>query len=128
MSILISRNIAVFLGIATPLLETIRRWKTWTEEPLSFFDDYLLGGLLLYGAWRVTKDAADGQRYLVLGWAFAFGMAVGGLIAQLRIVRVGEADPAPVSAEWVLVVKLLGMAIILFGLALALRKLKAVDG
>jgi len=68
MNILFSRNLAIVLGIITPLLETIRRWHTWTDDPPSFFDDYILGALLLFGAWRVSKNASRGQKFLVAGW------------------------------------------------------------
>ena len=67
-----SRNLAIFLGIITPLLETIRRWHTWQENPPAFFDDYILGALLLYGAWRVGKDAQSGQRFLAAAWGGFF--------------------------------------------------------
>ena len=33
--------------------------------------------LLLYGVWRVDKDARSGQRFLVAGWAFMCSMAFG---------------------------------------------------
>ena len=60
----LSRYLAIFLGIITPLLETVRRWSTWQQNPAAFFDDYIIGGLLLYGAWRVGRDARGGQKFL----------------------------------------------------------------
>ena len=63
MLISISRYLAFVIGVLTPLAETIRRWSTWRENPPALFDDYILGGLLLYGAWRVTRDARSGR-----GW------------------------------------------------------------
>jgi hypothetical protein len=122
MTIWFSRNLAIFIGIITPLLETIRRWHTWQEDPLSFFDDYILGGLLLFGAWRVTKDAKAGQRFLVVGWGFALGLAYASLNFQLSVVRNGGVDPAPISAEWVAIIKGIGMVLVLLGLISSLRK------
>src|ERR1051325_12235662 len=48
----------------SPTLETMRRWSTWKQSPANLFDDYILGALLLYGAWRVGKDVRSGQRFL----------------------------------------------------------------
>ena len=64
----LSRTLAILLGITAPLLDTYWRWNTWQEDPLSILDDYILGGLLLYGAWRVSKDVSAGQKFLVAGW------------------------------------------------------------
>ena len=93
-AIAFSRNLAIVLGVAAPLLETIRRWHTWQDDPLAFFDDYILGFLLLYGAWRVTKNTEGGRKFLVVGWGFALGLAYASLDFQLRQVRVGAIDPA----------------------------------
>ena len=100
-----SRYLAIVLGVLTPLLETIRRWSTWRDDPASFFDDYILGGLLLYGAWRVGRDARAGQRFLATGWAFMCGMAYGSFFFQLHNISIGAPDPAPISSTWVAVIK-----------------------
>lgn len=122
MTIRFSRNLALFIGIVTPLLETVRRWSTWQQDPVSFFDDYVLGGFLLYGAWRVGKSARDGQRFLAAAWGFALGMVVLSFIGQLNALGRGEADPAPVASEVVAVVKGIGLLLILLGLISSLRK------
>ena len=123
MSITFSRNLAVFLGIITPLLETIRRWHTWMDDPPAFFDDYILGGLLLFGAWRVSKDPQSGQKFLSAGWGFMCGMAYSSFFFQLGRMRAGEIDPAPVSSEWVAVIKGIGLALAIIGLITSLRKI-----
>jgi hypothetical protein len=127
MNISLSRNLAVFVGVITPLLETIRRWSTWREDPPSFFDDFLLGGLLLYGAWRVTKDAPSGQRFLVAGWGVALGMVFLSFFSQLRMLREGVVDPAPVPSEWVVVIKGIGFLIVIVGLITSLRTVLVAD-
>lgn len=78
----ISRVLAIVIGVVTPIAETIRRWHTWQENPPALFDDYLLGGFLLYGAWRVGKDIRNGQRFLAAGWAFMCGMAYGSFLSS----------------------------------------------
>ena len=120
MLISISRYFAFVIGFLTPLAETIRRWSTWRENPPALFDDYILGGLLLYGAWRVTKDARSGQRYLAAGWAFMCGMAYYSFFDQLHQYRLGIADPAPISSGWVATIKGVGFAIGIIALIFSL--------
>jgi hypothetical protein len=122
MNIWLSRNLAIFLGVLTPLLETIRRWHTWQENPPAFFDDFILGGLLLYGAWRVGKDAESGQKFLSAAWGFTFGMAYASLTWQLEQWRLGATDPAPISSGWVVCIKGIGFALAILGFITSLRK------
>ena len=124
MNINFSRNLAVVFGVVTPALETIRRWSTWQEDPLSFFDDYILGGILLFGAWQVTRNAVVGQKFLVVGWGFALGMVYASIDYQLQQIRAGAIDPAPISTEWVAVIKGLGFLLVSLGLIASLRKVE----
>ena len=127
MSIRLSRNLAVLVGILAPLLDTIRRWHTWTEWPPAMLDDYLLGAILLYGAWRVGRDAIEGQRYLAAGWGVALGMVVLSFFGQIEGIIHSRSDPAPVSSEWVAVVKGIGLLIVIIGLITSLRKVSVVE-
>ena len=120
MPISISRYLAIVLGILTPLMETVRRWSTWRDDPAAFFDDYLLGAFLLFGAWRVTKNARNGQRYLAAAWAFMCGMAYLSFFGQLQRNRLGLIDPAPISPGWVAAIKGTGLIIGVIGLTLSL--------
>jgi len=123
MTIWFSRNLAIALGIITPLLETIRRWHTWQDNPPTFFDDYILGGLLLFGAWRVGKNAQSGQKFLSAGWGFMCGMVYLSFFGQLEDIRLGSIDPAPVPSEWVAVIKGIGFALAILGLVTSLRRI-----
>jgi len=111
MLISISRYIAIALGILTPLAETIRRWHTWRENPPAFFDDYLIGAFLLFGAWRVGKDVRTGRPFLAAAWAFMCGMAYPSFFGQLEDIRLGIADPAPISSGAVAAIKGAGLAV-----------------
>lgn len=71
-----SRRLAYIGGVIAPLAETIRRWSTWQENPANFFDDYLLGALLIYGAWRTGRNVHDGQRFLIAAWGVACGLGL----------------------------------------------------
>jgi hypothetical protein len=118
-----SRYLALILGIIAPALETYRRWSSWQNDPASFFDDYLLGGLLLLGAWRVTKNAATGQKYLTLAWGCALGMVYGSFFHQLHMAGTNESDPSGFSNEWAIAVKGLGFILIIVGLITSLVKI-----
>ena len=120
MKITFSRYLAIVFGILTPLAETIRRWSTWRENPPALFDDYILGAFLLYGAWRVSRDARSGQRFLAAAWAFMCGMAYGSFFEQLRRYQMGMADPAPISSGWVVVIKGVGFGLGIIALVLSL--------
>ena len=124
-NIRLSRNLAIFLGLIAPILETVRRWHTWQDDPMSFFDDYVLGALLLYGAYRVTRELRSGQKFLVAGWGFALGLVYASLDHQLQMIRTGATDPAPISSEAVAVVKAIGFIIVVIGLVSSLRSLPA---
>src|SRR6185295_10950021 len=105
MSIQFSRRLAIVGGILTPLAETIRRWSTWRENPAALFDDYLIGAFLLYAAWRTAKDLKSGQKYLSAAWGFACGLGYASFFGQLHSLSLHQADPAPISSEWVLLIK-----------------------
>ena len=123
MTIRFSRNLAIIIGILTPLAETVRRWSTWRENPPALFDDYVLGAFLLYGAWRVGKDVRRGQRYLAAAWAFMCGMAYGSFFEQVHRYRLGLSDPAPIPSLGVAVIKGVGLALGIMALVLSLRRL-----
>jgi hypothetical protein len=118
-----SRYLAIVLGILTPLAETIRRWHTWRADPPALFDDYLIGAFLLYGAWRVGKDARTGQRFLAAAWAFMCGMAYLSFFGQLHRLSIGEIDPAPIPSAWVATIKGFGLALSAIALIMTLRRL-----
>jgi hypothetical protein len=127
MTIKFSRNLAIVLGILTPLAETIRRWSTWRADPPSLFDDYILGAFLLYGAWRVGRDAHAGQRFLAAAWAFFCGMAYLSFFGQLQHLRMGDPDPAPISSGCVAIIKGLGLSLGVIALVVSLRRLPAME-
>jgi hypothetical protein len=121
-----SRYLAFVLGVVIPIAETIRRWSTWRADPPALFDDYILGAFLLYGAWRVGRDARTGQRFLVAAFALMCGMAYYSFFGQLQNLRTGVSDPAPISSAWVAVIKGVGLALGILGLGLSLRRLPEI--
>ena len=123
MSISFSRNLAIVIGIVTPLAETIRRWRQLGELsqlPL-WLDDYLLGAFLLYGAWRTAKDVRTGRPFLAAAWAFTCGMAYSSFFSQL--LHLNQPDPAPIPSEWIAAIKGVGFALAILALIGSLRRL-----
>lgn len=118
----LSRYLAIFIGIVTPLAETVRRWSTWRENPPALLDDYILGAFLLYGAWRVGKDVRSGQRFLAAAWAFMCGMAYYSFFDQVHRYQSGLSDPAPISSGWVAVIKGIGLGLGIIALVLSLKR------
>ena len=116
-----SRRLAIVIGIVTPLAETLRRWRQLSDLSVWPFwlDDFVLGGLLLYGAWRVGKDVRTGRPFLAAGWAFTCGMAYSSFFAQLN--HLHEPDPAPIPSTWVAVIKGVGLALATVALIATLR-------
>jgi len=123
MTIQFSRHLAIVAGILLPLAETIRRWSTWREWPPSLFDDYIIGAFLIYGAWRVGKDVKTGQKFLAAAWGFACGFGYASFFGQLEGLRLHEIDPAPISSEWVAVIKGFAWAVAILALVISLRPL-----
>jgi hypothetical protein len=115
--------VAFVLGTLVPLLETVRRWHQLADPRyfINWFDDYLIGGFVVWAAWKTYRSPAAGQRFLVAAWGFAAGLGFGSFFGQLQ--EMHRPDPAPVPVEVVVTVKGVLLAIALACLALALRRL-----
>jgi hypothetical protein len=128
MTIQFSRRLAIAGGIIAPLGDTIRRWSTWQQFPPALFDDYIMGAFLLYAAWRTGRDARAGQPYLAAAWAFACGLGYYSFFGQLNSIRLHEIDPAPISSEWVAVIKGVALTLAIIALVFSLKRLPASEG
>ncbi len=114
-----SRLLALAFGALLPVLETVRRWDTWREDPPALFDDWIAGALLLYAAWRTGKDPARGRALLAAAWGFLCGLACSGFLGQVwRLWRGDDSDPAPIPSFWVAVIQGAGLACALLALVL----------
>jgi hypothetical protein len=101
----VSMYVAFVAGILLPILETIRRWDQLAELRyfISWFDDYIIGGFLFFGAWRTYKSMSNGVRYLIAAWGFATGMCFYSFFGQLQAIN--EPDPGPLSSPAIVLIK-----------------------
>jgi hypothetical protein len=138
LSVSFSRRLAVAAGVLLPALETTRRWREWpgpVSTWLPWFDDYILGALLLGAAW-LSRARAGGSglrdrlgvrrsAWLTAGWAFACGAGFGSTLAQLQYVLNpglrGYEDPSGIAHGWVVLAKATLVSIGLVGLFASMR-------
>jgi hypothetical protein len=117
----LSQALAVVLGIFVPIAETVRRWSTWRESPLTLIEDYVLAALVLYGAWLVGRDFRRGQCFLAAAWGVVCGVGYCSVVGQLDRIQSGQPDPAPVPSSWVLAIKVVLLALAIVALIATLR-------
>ena len=67
------------------------------------------------------RNVRSGQRFLIAAWAFACGLGYYSFFGQLRSLRSNEPDPAPISSEWVAVIKGVAWAIAILALIVSLK-------
>jgi hypothetical protein len=117
-----SKRSALAMGVFLPVMETIRRYHQMPDWHyfLAWFDDYLLGGFLLFAAWRAHRDMLSGQRYLAAAW----GAGTAGLFMSFagQLDRLSQPDPAPISSVWVAVIKGCLLIFCLINLIISLQK------
>jgi hypothetical protein len=126
MALNFSRRLAFAFGVLAPVGETIRRWHTWREWPPRFFDDWIMGALLLYAAYVATREPRRGQRYLAAAWGFAIGLGYASFFGHLEeVMRVGldAPDPAPIRHVYLLAIIGTGWALCIVALLTTLRRL-----
>ena len=109
---------AYAMGVALPLLETLRR-RTNFEHLHSYVDDFIAGALLLYAARAVTRREARGPVLLVLAWAVLCGGLYGSFFWQLSNDASHDVGGLPNAA--VVAIKGVLYAIALTSLVLASR-------
>jgi hypothetical protein len=114
-----ARRLAVLAGVVLPIGEIARRWHQLGDPRLFFawFDDILIGAFLLYGAWRVGRDAVTGQASLAAAWGFTLAIATGSFFTGLF----GEPDPTGASRSTVVAIKGVMLTLAIAALVSVLR-------
>jgi hypothetical protein len=76
---------ALVVGIALPLLETIRRGIAhWSINVTTMLEDYLAGGVLLGAAFLAIRAKRSAPQFLVAAWAFVTSIMTGSFAYQLE--------------------------------------------
>jgi hypothetical protein len=119
----ISAKMAIILGGLLPWAETIRRANQLFELANFFkwFDDYMLGFILVIVAYRAIKKKKESIAYLIAAW----GMAAGGLslsfLGQFAYYETPAGDPGLFPTTFVLIVKGIILLYVFIGLKLSIK-------
>ncbi|HEU5291305.1 MAG TPA: hypothetical protein VFU05_11710 [Cyclobacteriaceae bacterium] len=117
----VTTRMAIAIGILLPLAETIRRANQLLDLAsfMLWFDDYILGGLLIIAAWRVLKQKKNSLALLTGVWGIGVGALFLSFLGQFNYLKSG--DPGLFDSMLVLVVKGLILAYMIVGLWLSVR-------
>lgn len=119
-----STTLAFVLGIILPLAETLRR-RTQLFQLHNFiywFDDYVLGAILLFAAWKARRNPVDGQKYLSAAWGLTTGALFLSVVGQVE--RLGGTDPSMISPLTVAMIKAVLLLVAMSGLVTSLYKIR----
>lgn len=129
LTVALSRRLAVVGGLFLPIGETVRRWRELSgpiETLLPWFDDCVLGAILLITAWLSRPRArhahhrlrARRSSWLTAGWGFVCGAGFGSTLSQLNYIinpaLHSDGDPSGMSNLSMVLIKtgLLGIGLI----------------
>jgi hypothetical protein len=120
-SLKISTKMATIMGVFLPFIETIRRSNQILDPTkfLNWFDDYMLGGVLLLSVYLVKKRVSNSISYLIAAWGFASGALFLSFLAQFDIYA--KSDPGIFPTQLVAIVKGLILGYMLTGLYLSIH-------
>ncbi len=114
---------AIFMGIFLPLAETVRRFKQLTDLDNFFFwfDDYILGGVLLLSAWMVKMRKSNAISYMIAAWGIGTGALFLSFLGQFDYVK-SNTDAGGIFSVWfVLIVKGLILLYMIVGMAKSIK-------
>lgn len=118
-----SMRMATVMGVFLPLVETVRRSNQLFDltKVLSWFDDYILGSILLIAAYLVKKKITNSISFLIAAWGFVSGALFLSFLGQFDYYRSTTGDPGIFSTSLVLVAKGLILGYLLIGLHLGIK-------
>lgn len=120
----ISTRMALAMGIFLPLAETLRRSNQLLDPArfLNWFDDYLLGGALLWAVYGVKKQKRNAVSWLIAAWGISVGALFLSFIGQFDYYKTAAGDPGIFSTTLVAVVKGLLLVYMFWGLYLSIQE------
>jgi hypothetical protein len=121
----ISIRMATIMGMFLPLAETVRR-SNQIFDPTRFFnwfDDYILGAVLLLAVYSVKKKVNNSISLLIAAWGFVSGALFLSFLGQFDYYRTATGDPGIFSTDFVAVAKGAILGYMLIGLYLAIKSI-----
>lgn len=109
---------AYILGVALPFLEVWRRRNNFDDIP-GYVDDFIIGALLLWGAYAATKKKRYGPFLLVAAWGVLCGGMWASVFGQLQ--NSGHADVSGLPNAVILFIKLAIYGVAVSSLVLSIR-------
>lgn len=118
-----SAKMAIVMGIFLPIAETIRRIDQVIHfrAVLSWFDDYILGAVLLVAAFMVLKNKKNATSYLIAAWGIATGALFLSFLGQFSYYNTPAGDPGIFSTTFVAIAKGVILMYMLIGLLKAIK-------
>jgi uncharacterized membrane protein HdeD (DUF308 family) len=118
-----SVTMAIIMGIFLPLAETVRRANQIFDltKFFSWFDDYILGIILLTAAYLVKKKRHHSTSFLIAAWGIASGALFLSFLGQFEYYRTPSGDPGIFSTSFVAVAKGLILSYMVTGLYLSIK-------
>ena len=113
-----SMIMAFIMGIFLPLAETVRRINQIIifQEFFRWFDDFVLGGVLLLAGYCVIKQKKNAKEYLIAAWGIASGGLILSLFGQISDYTSNITDAGIFNSGFVLSAKIIILTFMFVGL------------
>ena len=118
-----SVKMATVMGLFLPIAETVRRSNQIFDLTrfFSWFDDYILGGILLIAVHLVKRRKNNAISFLIAAWGFVAGALFLSFLSQFDYYMTNTSDPGVFSTNFVTIAKGLILVYILIGLYFAIK-------
>ena len=118
-----SVKMATIMGIFLPLAETVRRSNQilYLTKFFYWFDDYMLGGILLIAVYIIKKRKNNAISFLIAAWGFVAGALFLSFLSQFNYYLTNTNDPGVFSTNFVTIAKGLILIYLLIGLYFAIK-------
>lgn len=116
-------RMATIMGVFLPLAETVRRSNQIFDltKFFSWFDDYILGVVLLIAAYLVKKKIKDSISFLIAAWGFVSGALFLSFLGQFEYYGTNTGDPGIFPTSFVAIAKGLILGYMLIGLYMGIK-------
>ena len=115
----VSMIMAFIMGTFLPLAETVRRINQIIafQDFFRWFDDYVLGGVLILAAISVKRGKENSKEYLIAAWGIASGGLLLSLFGQISDYSTNISDAGIFNSGFVLTAKVIILTFMIVGLS-----------